>query len=102
MVSGQGAGDCRDGPAVSGGAVPHQDTHGGWLGAGGGCWVQLCGRVEEGGGLCGAAVQGAEPALCGQVSETVGTIIHLVYVSCVPLLVCLVAYVGCDHSMCTV
>ena len=92
MVSGQGAGDCRDGPAVSGGAVPHQDTHGSWLGAGGGCRVQLCGGVEERGGLCGVAVQGAEPALCGQVSETVGTTIHLVYVSYVPLLVWLVAY----------
>ena len=66
MVTGERTGHCRDGPALSRGALPNQDTDGGWLGTGGGCRVQLRGGFSQG-GLRPAAVPGEESAVCGQV-----------------------------------
>ena len=74
MVAGQRTGHCRDGPALSRGALPNQDTDGGWLGTGGGCGVQLRGGFSQGRALRPAAVQGEEPAMCGQVCVCVSVL----------------------------
>ena len=88
MVAGQRTGHCRDGPALSRGALPNQDTDSGWLGTGGGCRVQLRGGFSQGRGLRSAAVPGEEPAVCGQVCVCVCVCVYLCV--CVRACVCII------------